>query len=868
MDLKYYQLGTHTEAEWDELHKELCQHNSHCDHVPERSVELVDDQLHSPTRGTYLLTDEEAESLKKDPRVKFINIDYKNYPKEFKPPADELQSIRPELISRYSSSVKNYREFSVSNTLVGTDVDANRTGYQLYRCQQKLDPWIDNSYADNFVVNTNISQYGTGKNVDLIVADDGTWFGHPEFQNNTVLRSNGTTVIEKPNGYVGGNLLPGNGTCDLLDLVLDAPYYIDPEWFDADPTNRLITRWDGTRVPVESVARAWWGNSSQRSSKFSTAGTVIIDSSYTRANCNGSNTAQSTVGDHGTACAGLAYGRTQGWAYNANKWAFNLYNTYGTDIEQGFDLVKIFHQTKPINLKFGTKDPTVMSNSWGYRSNKDPGGLTRYYTHRSDSNIAYTSEIGINWLSHMGTQGDGGRWKSEMKINSYTTALDELIASGVIFVAASGNSNQKQVNSGHPDFNNYITATNGGSLSNSSFFEFGLEVTGTTNRRGFPQQGGMYNDQSGNRIYPVINIGALDDDYKTSKEAKVNYSDRGNSIDVYAPADGTLAANRGYSPNWSRPDTYPQYRQGNGSITDNGFSAVCSSTTTLNGGTFLPQAGRSFSMVTTVGNAVITTIPAGFLNITTNPITTPTVGNNDDGYFTLALPWSIFFNGSSYSTVYVGTNTYITFGGGSTAYLGINGSNPAFDKICVSSTDNSVQRIYTATQGVAPNRTFILRVQGTAATSGTLGSPNMEYEYHFFENDISRIDLHINLNSRVAAAGVTAPLVATDAAFSGTSAACPVAAGFLATVLEWNRDWTWQNVKNYLQSLDVQDSSDFYYGTESTTPTTSNWLDYESLEGGDARVLYQGKIDARFKLGSRPVLRGTAQISANFRYNK
>lgn len=677
MEKKYYQLGTYTEAEWDDLHKDLCDSSSSCEHVPSRSVECVDEQLHSPTRGTYLLTEEEAESLQNDPRVKFINIDYKKYPETYKPPKNEIQSIRPELLSRYSSAVKNYREFEVSNTLAVTpnSTDVNRTGYQLYRCQQKLDPWVDGSLADNAVVSTNISQYGTGKHIDVIVADEGMWIGHPEFQRNTVIRGT-STPTEKPNSYVGGNVLPGNGTCDVLDLVLDAPYYIDPEWFDANPAARLTTRWDGTRVPVESVARAWWSNSSQRSTKYANAGTVSITSFYTRTNTGGSNSAQPSGfdGEHGTPCGALTFGRTQGWAYNANKWTLDLYGDYGVGIEEGFDVQKIFHQLKPINPLFGNKNPTISSNSWGYRSNKDPFGSNRYYTHRSSSNVLYTSETGISWLSHMGQTGDAGRWKSEMKTNSLTTALDELIQAGVIFVGAAGNSNQKQVNSDHPDFNNYITSTNGGSLLNSTFFEFGIAVYGTTNRRGFPQQGGMYDDNSGKRIYPVINIGALDDDYKTSKEAKVNYSDRGNSIDVYAPADGTLAANRSYSNLGLRPDSY-----------------------------------------------------SGF-----------------------------------------------TYAGG----------------------------------------------------------------------------------------------LAYDTAFSGTSAACPVAAGFLATVLEHNRDWTWQDVKDYLRSLDVQDASDFYYGTESTTPTTSNWLDYESLEGGDARVLYQGKIDARFKFGSRPVFNGTGSISANFRYNK
>ena len=655
---KYYQLGTHTEAEWDELNAELTAAGHVNQAVPIREIECVDDQLHSPTRGTYLLTDTEAEQLKNDPRIRFINIDYKRYD-EFTPPPDELHSVRPDLVNRYTAAVKNYREFAASNTLAATPntSDVNRTGYQLYRCTQKLDPWVDTALADNAVVDINIPQYGTGKHIDVIVADDGTWIGHPEFQSNSLSDSSPFAAVPKPSGYVGGNVLPGNGTCDLLDLVLDAPYYLDPDWFNADPATRLTTRWDGTTVPVESVARSWWSNSTLRSTQFANAGTVSVTGLYTRANCNGSNSALSSEGDHGTCCAALTYGRTQGWAYNSNKWVLDLYGTYGSGIEQGFDIMKIFHVVKPVNTLFNTRNPTITSNSWGYRSDKDPLGATYYYTHRSTSNTVYTTEAGINWLSHMGTQGDSGRWKSEMKTNSLTTALDELIDAGVIFVVASGNSNQKQVNSSHPDYNNFITTTNGGTLANSTFSEFGIAVFGTTNRRGFPQQGGKYTKADGSIDYKTINIGALDDDYKTSKEAKVSYSDRGNSIDVYAPADGTLAANRDYGTNWPRPDTY--------------------STLSYNSG-----------------------------------------------------------------------NT-------------------------------------------------------------------------------------------------------TDAAFNGTSAACPVAAGFIATVLEWNRDWTWVEIKAWLQTLETQDAADFYFGTESTTTNTANWLDYESLEGGDARVLYQGPFDARFRSGPR-----------------
>ena len=653
MTEKYYQIGTHTAEQWQEVHDELTTETDSLSTVPDRCVQCHDEKQHSPTRGTFLLTDEEATALKVDDRIKFVNIDYTSYPETFRPPPEELYSTSVELLTRWQGDVKVYREFETSNTLPDTPdgTDVNRTGYQLLRPMQKLDPWVDGSLADNAVVNSNIQQAGDGRDVDVIVADDGAgWMGHPEFQNNT--------TGAKPTDYVGGNVLPGNGTCDTLDLILDAPYYLDPDYFDADPDNRLETRWDGTVVPVESFARGWWTSTGNRSSVFNTAhpsaGVLSsLGSTYTRANCNGTNTAvqssSTTVGRHCTPCMALTYGRTQGWAYNANKWALNLYGTYGSDIEPGFDAQKIFHNTKPVNPKYGTKDPTISSNSWGYRATK--GSNPGWYHFREDSPVTYNGTGDEpTFISHMGSQGDSGRWKSEMKTNSLTGALDELIDSGVIFVCAAGNSNQKQVNWGHPDFDNYVSANSDDTIEESSYFEFSVEVTGTTNRRGFPQQGGKTVDGvTGEVAYKTINIGALDDDFNGSKETKVGYSDRGNGIDFYMPADGTLAANSKYTPEGDYPDTYP-----------------------------------------------------GF----------------------------------------------------------------------------------------------------TANTGSGAGVPE-------------------------------------DCSFSGTSAACPVAAGFVATLVGLNRNWTYQDVKDYIASLDDQSTDNFYYGTESTSATDTNWTDYRSLEGGNAKVGYQ-----------------------------
>ena len=148
-------------------------------------------------------------------------------------------------------------------------------------------------------------------------------------------------------------------------------------------------------------------------------------------------------------------------------------------------------------------------------------------------------------MQYLGSTGDGGRFKGEMLTNNLTVAGDELIASGVIFVVAAGNSNQQQVSFSHPNYNNYWSSSPSTPLASATHDEFGSFCYNTTNRRGFPQQLGKYTTGT-TVVYPAINIGALDDNYQLDgKERKVNYSDMGNEIDVFTPGDGTLSANMG-----------------------------------------------------------------------------------------------------------------------------------------------------------------------------------------------------------------------------------------------------------------------------------------------------------------------------------
>lgn len=153
----------------------------------------------------------------------------------------------------------------------------------------------------------------------------------------------------------------------------------------------------------------------------------------------------------------------------------------------------------------------------------------------------------------------------------------------------------------------------------------------------------------------------------------------------------------------------------------------------------------SGNSITTITNSLL-----GAAALTSS--TTPTFGDVDQGYWFLTLPWSITYNGSSYNSLYVDTNSLITFGGISVAqpYSGnpISPTFPAFNKIMIQAANNSCQRIYYGTEGIAPNRTYRIRFEGTNFITGNLGSPNMVWEATFYENNIGQIDIQIGTMAR------------------------------------------------------------------------------------------------------------------------
>ena len=589
-DKKAYSIKCTSKDDWVFIHEELEKDGSLEDNIPDPSIVCPDKKEHSDTRATYMLTDAEAEELRKHEKVQWVCIDYDVYPGNYSPdPRDIVAGVRR--FGRFDKTVSNYRAWNTAPSTPPTSQagigasDKNRTGYQILRHTQKENPWDATSTgltgSDHIIIETEPKQLGDGTGVDAIVSDDGFWIAHPEF----------VTTADDPVGWSTGNALTWSGisttpgTCGVLDVVLDGPYYIDPDWFNADPSNRLEQRWDGTTVPQESVARAWWSDSSQRSVGFSTIGTTSgISGSYTRASCNGTNSAKPTnSSDHGTQCAGQVFGKNYGSAYNCNKWVINGIGGSNAGINGSqFDVQKLFHLYKPnydrhsaiTGKQNDDKNPTTSSNSWGYRSSTihSTGAYYWYRPSATDGSVtgtSYTTEPAFFDL--LGAYGDSSRCKGEMVDSSVTAAGDELAEAGVIFIAAAGNSNQTQVAPGDLDFNNYWSTSSQGdsvSLESATHFEFGLQCYNTINRRGWPQALGKTTSgiSTAGTEYACINIGALDDQIISSglggnttdyKEKKVSYSDMGTSIDCYGAADDTLTADgRASNLTYPHPETY------------------------------------------------------------------------------------------------------------------------------------------------------------------------------------------------------------------------------------------------------------------------------------------------------------------------
>lgn len=107
----------------------------------------------------------------------------------------------------------------------------------------------------------------------------------------------------------------------------------------------------------------------------------------------------------------------------------------------------------------------------------------------------------------------------------------------------------------------------------------------------------------------------------------------------------------------------------------------------------------------------------------------------DDFNYQQSLPFNITYLGQQYSSVYVGSNGYVTFGGGSSIYFSWAGNFPPFPHILAAPADRTLWQLYAGQVGSK----YIIKVRGGNCCSGPIV---YDVEYHFTANS-GIIDVHM-----------------------------------------------------------------------------------------------------------------------------
>ena len=548
-----YTLAVTSPEYWDTIHNALIV-DSNEDGIPDRKVTCSDTKEHSPTRGTYLLTHEEADEIAKHPQVKWIELSPKDHPNSYPEP-------RP-VTKRFRKNVKIYRNLpTTSFSISPTSAEENRTNWAVRRVglQTNGDGWPNTFGTQVSPTFSDIKYSLTGKNVDVVIQDSGVLQYHPEF-------------------------LDDDGISRVRDIILDGPYYIDPNYFTSN--SLTYTKPDGRIGITTSAAHNWWENSSNRSGSFSSVGTISVPDAYTVANSLGiGGTSHTMTSSHGTGCAGLAAGKNFGLAFESNIWNMSMVASPTLmSTEASYDALKIFHQHKPINTATGRKNPTVVNGSWGYYGAFNSGTTVTYkFKGSTGSFTGYSiTDTGAQAYAYGLSAGStyNRTFSTSSRSHSIDAAASEMIDAGVIFVVAAGNDNQRLgVGANDVQKNDYFTSLVGSTdHRGTSLFPSGTLPIGS--RDYLHPQGVGFNTSTD--FHPVICVGAMDDTIEQSYEGyehelyaemKASYSNNGPGIDVWAPADETLSA--GFrAANGDRLGSETNYARYNSNFVDRYFNGT------------------------------------------------------------------------------------------------------------------------------------------------------------------------------------------------------------------------------------------------------------------------------------------------------
>tara|TARA_R110000851_G_scaffold198669_1_gene349729 strand:+ start:1541 stop:8431 length:6891 start_codon:yes stop_codon:yes gene_type:complete len=221
---------------------------------------------------------------------------------------------------------------------------------------------------------------------------------------------------------------------------------------------------------------------------------------------------------HGTHCAGIAAGKTYGWAKNSRIYAVKIAGLQGTSdpntgipISDCFDVIKEWHKAKPVDVQTGVKRPTIVNMSWGYGTS---------YFNIAGGNWRGTVWTGSSRRTDYGMTGsyNGLYYRHPVRIASVDTDIQELIDAGVHVCIAAGNGYHKIDISTGNDYNNYYTRN------------------GSSAQVYYHRGGSPFDDEA-------IIVGNIDSTLAASGKEKIAASsERGPGITVFAPGTNIMSA--------------------------------------------------------------------------------------------------------------------------------------------------------------------------------------------------------------------------------------------------------------------------------------------------------------------------------------
>ena len=169
---------------------------------------------------------------------------------------------------------------------------------------------------------------------------------------------------------------------------------------------------------------------------------------------------------HGSHCAGIATGKTYGWAKNARIYAQKLSGLEGSgdsgtgiSVTDAFDTIRLWHNNKAVDPFTGYKRPTVVNMSWGYGSVIDgPPSNGSYRGTAWTWGVDYTEDAAL-WAGTgivIPTVTATARLFPN-RVASVDVEVDDMITDGIHITIAAGNDYYKGDISTGDDYNNSVT---------------------------------------------------------------------------------------------------------------------------------------------------------------------------------------------------------------------------------------------------------------------------------------------------------------------------------------------------------------------------------------------------------------------------